>query len=222
MYGFRGFGRGGDCGHGFGFHQMAGHGRFGSGGRGGGRFESRAQAFTERLLGHGDLRYVILSLLEKKASHGYELIKSLEELSSGMYSPSPGAIYPTLTFLEEGGFATTSTEETKKLYTITPEGVALLDENRDFVEAILKKFSKGGEKLSKLKQWMGREEEGPGRSWGDRSSIRRTMHELRHELFHFLDAGKDEKQKLADILEKAVAQIRKLREDVQNDKRGQK
>ena len=59
-----------------------------------------------RLFEHGDLRVVLLALLDKKPSHGYELIKAIEEASSGLYVPSPGVIYPTLTLLEEQDFVT--------------------------------------------------------------------------------------------------------------------
>ena len=53
----------------------------------------------------GDLRFVILSLLEEKPRHGYEIIKALEERFGGTYAPSPGVVYPTLQLLEDQGFA---------------------------------------------------------------------------------------------------------------------
>src|SRR5579872_6788926 len=54
-----------------------------------------------RVFDHGDLRLVIMALLEEKPRHGYEIIKALEERVGEGYSPSPGVIYPTLTLLEE-------------------------------------------------------------------------------------------------------------------------
>ena len=56
---------------------------------------------TRRVFDQGDLRYVLLQLIADKPSHGYELIKAIEEKFGGTYSPSPGIIYPTLTLLEE-------------------------------------------------------------------------------------------------------------------------
>lgn len=165
-----------------------------------------------RLLGHGDLRYVILSLLEEKPRHGYEIIKALEELSSGAYSPSPGSIYPTLTFLEEGGFATATTEQNKKLYTITAEGKILLEENRDFLNMILQRFEMVGERMSRLKHWMGRDEvEEIAKAKSERSSIRGSMHRLKAELFSFTEATKEQKQKVADVIDRAVEEIRKIK-----------
>ena len=54
--------------------------------------------------------------------------------------PSPGIVYPTLTYLEEVGYLTSQPEGAKRLYTITPEGRAHLEENRDFVDAVLERL----------------------------------------------------------------------------------
>jgi DNA-binding PadR family transcriptional regulator len=102
----------------------------GAGGRGrGGR--------PGRMFEQGDLKYVILQLLSEKPRHGYEIIKALEERFGGTYSPSPGAVYPTLTFLEDTGYARTTTEPSgKKVYEITDEGRAYLEQNRGAVSDI--------------------------------------------------------------------------------------
>ena len=106
--------------HGHGERRHA-HGGFGHGGgrfgghRGGGRGGRVARVFD-----HGDLRYVLLHLIAEKPRYGYELIKAIEEQVGGMYSPSPGVIYPTLTLLEELGYLRPETAEgTRKLYSIT-------------------------------------------------------------------------------------------------------
>ena len=39
---------------------------------------------------YGELRLIILDILSRSASHGYELIKEIETLTQGNYSPSPG------------------------------------------------------------------------------------------------------------------------------------
>jgi len=53
-----------------------------------------------KMLGSGDLQLVILVLLSEKPRHGYEIIKAIEEHCSGIYAPSPGVVYPALTYLE--------------------------------------------------------------------------------------------------------------------------
>jgi DNA-binding PadR family transcriptional regulator len=89
-----------------------------------------------RVFDHGDLRFILLSMIAAKPAHGYDLIKALEERMGGGYSPSPGAIYPTLTMLEEQGFAAITAADGKKLYQATAEGEAFLQANQASVEAI--------------------------------------------------------------------------------------
>lgn len=85
----------------------------------------------------GDLKYVILQLLSEKPRHGYEIIKALEERMGGTYSPSPGAVYPTLTMLEDMGYAKETTGDGgKKIYEITSEGLAYLEQNKGAVDEI--------------------------------------------------------------------------------------
>ncbi|HET7566117.1 MAG TPA: PadR family transcriptional regulator [Gemmatimonadaceae bacterium] len=98
-----------------------------------------------RMFEQGDLKYVILQLLDEKPRHGYDIIKALEERSGGTYSPSPGTVYPTLTMLEDMGYARTTTEEGgKKIYEITPEGKAYLAENRSTVNDIFDRIADFG------------------------------------------------------------------------------
>jgi DNA-binding PadR family transcriptional regulator len=96
----------------------------------------------------GDLRWVILKLISEKPSHGYELIKVIEEWTGGAYSPSPGVIYPTLTLLEDLGYAEAlQTEGAKKAYGITEAGVAALVENAEVVDAIFQRITEMAERL---------------------------------------------------------------------------
>jgi DNA-binding PadR family transcriptional regulator len=93
---------------------------FGHGGRGGGR-----------VFGPGDLRLVLLAMIQEKPRHGYELIKELEQKFGGGYAPSPGSIYPTLTLLEElEHVRAVISEGTKRLFEITAQGRAYLHENQ--------------------------------------------------------------------------------------------
>lgn len=98
-----------------------------------------------RVFEQGDLKYVILQMLDEKPRHGYEIIKELEDRCAGAYSPSPGTVYPTLTMLEDLGYATVRTEESgKKIYEITPEGKAYLSENRSTVDDIFERVAEFG------------------------------------------------------------------------------
>jgi DNA-binding PadR family transcriptional regulator len=89
-----------------------------------------------RMFEKGDLKYVILDLLKDKPSHGYEVIRALEERFRGFYSPSPGSVYPTLQMLEDMGYVTATQQDGKKVYAVTDEGRKFLEENRQSVENI--------------------------------------------------------------------------------------
>ena len=99
-----------------------------------------------RMFEQGDLKLVILRLLEEKPRHGYEIIKELESRSGGAYSPSPGTVYPTLTMLEDMGYARAVPEEGgKKIYEITDEGKKHLAEHSTTVNDVFDKFVKFAE-----------------------------------------------------------------------------
>jgi DNA-binding PadR family transcriptional regulator len=118
-------------------HRM-GRGPFGPGGRGGGR-----------VFGPGDLRLVLLALIQAKPRHGYELIKELEQKFGGGYAPSPGSIYPTLTLLEELGHVRAVTSEgTKRLFEITAEGDAYLRENQAALNSALARMEMAARAVS--------------------------------------------------------------------------
>jgi len=92
----------------------------------------RRSRFFER----GDLKYVILDLLKDRPSHGYEVIRALEERSHGFYSPSAGSVYPTLQLLEDMGYVSSAEQEGKKTYAITDEGKAFLVERKENIDKI--------------------------------------------------------------------------------------
>jgi len=133
-HGHRDLRRGGR--HHFGDRDERGEGR--RGGRGEGRHGERVQ----RLFEHGDLRRVLLALVAKKPSHGYELIKAIEEASSGLYVPSPGVIYPTLTLLEEQDFLeAVATGNGRKSYQITEAGKVELAQHQEVVDIIFARLA---------------------------------------------------------------------------------
>ena len=103
----------------------------------GGRHKGGRRPKLGRFFAHGDLRFLILKLIDDKSRHGYEIIKAIEEQVEGAYSPSPGVIYPTLTLLEElDWICGIATEGSKRLYEITSDGSLALEANRTTVEAI--------------------------------------------------------------------------------------
>ena len=125
----------------FRFRNQACHGRHAYG-FAGHRFRERGGGGRRgmRIFDQGDLRFVILKLISEKESHGYDIIRAIEERVGGAYSPSPGVVYPTLNLLEEMGYVTARAEGGKKLFTITNEGRAALAANQASVDGIFRRM----------------------------------------------------------------------------------
>ncbi len=157
-----------------------------------------------RRLASGDLQLLLLALLADRASHGYELIKALEERSDGFYSPSPGMVYPALSWLEDMGYASVATEGVKKLYRITETGRAYLTENRDAADAMLRQLEQVGRKMSRLREVFGAEED----EEADGLELAALRRELREALREKRRSSAEEKSRVLAILRQAVAQIR--------------
>lgn len=118
---------------------MSGRGGRGRGWRGGPFGRHRGGPFGgrgSRMFDSGALRLVVLGLIAEEPRHGYDIIKALESRFQGAYSPSPGAIYPMLQMMEEADLVVSRSEGNKKLYTVTDEGRAYLEENRAELDRI--------------------------------------------------------------------------------------
>ena len=109
------------------------------------RNQFRYWARGERVFQKGDFKILVLDLLRDKPRHGYEIIRDLEDRFNGFYSPSPGAVYPTLQYLEEMGYVTAQTQDGKKIYTVTDAGLAFLSEKQKETDEI----------KAQMKNWWG-------------------------------------------------------------------
>jgi DNA-binding PadR family transcriptional regulator len=182
-------------------------GRFGGfGGRHGGNFGEGGEDLmrARRMLAQGDLRLVALALIAEAPRHGYEIIKLLEEKTADWYSPSPGIVYPTLTYLEEAGYVTASTEGSKKLYTITDEGRSYLESNRDLVNVVLDRLAALGERVNRWRRAARGERE-------DRRTlpplVEAAIDHLRATLSKRLDDDADAEARLVEILVRTDAEL---------------
>jgi DNA-binding PadR family transcriptional regulator len=161
------------------------------------------------MLATGDLRLIALALIAEQPRHGYEIIKVLEEKTAGWYSPSPGIVYPTLTFLEEAGYVTAQAEGAKKLYAITDEGRAHLDENRDFVDAVLERLAALGSKIERVRRRFGRDEDEARGGRGLPTLVRAALEHLREVAGERLEHDADVEAKLVEILARAAQELKK-------------
>lgn len=105
-------------------------------------------------LAQDDLRLVALALIAETPRRGYEIIKLIEEKTAEWYSPAPSIVHPMLTNLAEVGYVT-ATAEPPRLYTITDNGRAYLEENRDLADVVLGRLTALGERVSRWRRAMG-------------------------------------------------------------------
>ncbi|WP_241773078.1 PadR family transcriptional regulator [Erythrobacter sp. SG61-1L] len=178
-------GFGGGWGGGFGWDDFGGG--FGGGGRKGRR---------GRMFAGGELRLVLLSLVADQPRHGYELMKALEELTGGNYSPSPGTLYPTLSLLSDEGMIAESADGdgNRKAFEATDTGRAELAERAEEVEALLKRLAELGD--------AGERQHSP--------ELMRALMNFGGVLKHRVFAGKPDKetmQAIVDIIDEAAKRI---------------
>jgi DNA-binding PadR family transcriptional regulator len=175
-----------------GWRGRRGGGHGGLGRAGGGRGSGRRRMFDA-----GELRLVLLHLMEAQPRHGYDLIREIETRTGGVYTPSPGIVYPTLTMLEElEQIQATASEGSKRAFSLTALGAAHLAEHRGEAEAALAR-------LDALRAEGRPIESGP---------VWRAMQNLKAVLEQRL-TGTPDKQTLfdaADLIDEAARKIERL------------
>jgi DNA-binding PadR family transcriptional regulator len=186
--------------HGFG-HFGRGFMEGGMGGRGFG---------MGRKLASADLQLLILKLLDEKSRYGYEIIKELDERSKGFYVPSPGMVYPALTYLEEIGHATVAADGARKLYSITEPGREHLAKNLSTADELFTQFGRVGERMDRVRRALDAEDGGEEPADNERRGSRelhRARHELKKALMDKWHGSREEQQRIAAILVRAAAEI---------------
>jgi len=204
------------CGRG---HHGPFHGRRGFMGRFGG-FMSGPGMRAARMLASGDLQLIVLALLSEKPRHGYEIIKAIEEHSSGFYSPSPGVVYPALTYLEEVGYTASEQEGAKKLYRITEAGAEHLKKNHQNVDEMLEQLARFGRRMADFRKHYaeqaaeaedlnaetGRQIKSEWRK--AKAEFIEIRDEVRAVLWEKLDSPEEERKRVIAILRRAIEEIR--------------
>jgi DNA-binding PadR family transcriptional regulator len=194
-----------------------GHHPFGHFGRGfmeGGGMGGRGFGMG-RKLSSGDLQLLILKLLDEKSRYGYEIIKDLDERSKGFYVPSPGMVYPALTYLEEIGHATVEAEGAKKLYRITEAGREYLEKNRAVADSMLSELVRISDKMTHIRRFFSgaRGEHAADDETGEAERGSEALYAARRELKAALHAkrrcSREEADRIAEILRRAAAEIAK-------------
>lgn len=201
--------------HAMGRHRQHGEGPGGWGDRFGGPFGGgfgggfgdgdgfgRGRKFTSE-----DLQLMLLVLLAERPSHGYELIKALDARSNGFYSPSPGMVYPALTYLEELGYVSVTLEGNRKRYELSPEGRAYLDDNRERADLILAKLTHFGRKMDMMRRAFAGQDPADETEGGWVRELIEARRALKHALARRTDASPEEQRRIAAILARATREI---------------
>ncbi|HZP77467.1 MAG TPA: PadR family transcriptional regulator [Pseudolabrys sp.] len=160
-----------------------------------------------RMLAQGDIRLIALSLIAEQPRHGYDIIKALEEKTAGWYSPSPGIVYPTLTYLEEAGYVTAESSAAKRLYAITEEGRAYLAENQEFVDAVLARLSKIGDKIARMRRRLGFDESDERDSLSP--LVRGALENIREVTAKRVQESPEQEARVVEILARAADELRR-------------
>ncbi len=162
-----------------------------------GRRRHRGRSRGRPWFGSGDMKYVILRLLQDKPMHGYEVMKALEEQTHGCYRPSPGTVYPTLQWLDDEGLVKAEDREGKKVYVITDAGRQFLEENKSSVEDIFDRIDEMidhlvGDPMPDVNRAVGRVV----------SQVYRSSWRLRKDA--------EKRQKIVEVLEDALKELETL------------
>ena len=149
---------------------------------------------------HGSLRLYLLRLLDEEPRHGYEVIRLLRDRFMGVYSPSPGTIYPRLARLEEEGLVTHDEVDGRKVYRITEAG-------RDELRSRSDELDELEEELSASVSDIVREV---------REDVRQTVRSLREELTW---AARESRRVSRDVASDVRDQARQAREEAREQVR---
>jgi DNA-binding PadR family transcriptional regulator len=156
-----------------------------------------------------DLQLLLLALLAEQPSHGYELIKALDTRSNGFYSPSPGMVYPALTYLEEVGFVTVQAEGNRKRYALNDAGRAHLDSQRERVDLLFARLTHLARKMEFMRRAFAgeapRDTQDEFQGWQPEFVDARLA--LKRALLRKSNAAADEQRRIADILRRATDEI---------------
>ncbi|WP_052130649.1 PadR family transcriptional regulator [Erwinia typographi] len=180
-----------------------GEGRRGPrGGRDDAGHRDRPSFLRGRKFGADELQLLLLSLLKDQASYGYELIKILTDKSGGFYTPSPGVIYPALTYLEDVGYVTVQQEGNRKRYAINEQGEAHLAQNQSVADALMAKLALFASHSDSVNQAMfeHRQPFSP--------LLTQAIHDLRSQLHQYHSSDEATQREIAEILNQALKKMR--------------
>ncbi|KHK92003.1 PadR family transcriptional regulator [Novosphingobium malaysiense] len=152
----------------------------------------------KRLFDQGDLQTLLLALIVEAPRHGYDLIREIEALSGGDYAPSPGVVYPALTYMEESGLiAVVADESSRKSYEATEEGRQQAESDSERAASLKARLTALAQQREKV----------------DPAPVRRAMQALKTAVFDRLNhegADRDLALQIADAIDEATRKIERI------------
>lgn len=162
------------------------------------------------VFGHGRLRLYLLKLLEESPRHGYEVIRLLQDRFLGVYSPSPGTIYPRLARLEEEGLVTHEVVKGKKVYSLTDKGRAELERRMDELAELEEEITASAQEFAREVQ----------------EDVRQTVRSLREELTQasrdMREHGRADKQAWKETARRQKEEWRRTKDEWKHQQRALK
>lgn len=156
-----------------------------------------------RKLTSNELQLLILKQLDTQAAHGYELIKFFEDHSNGIYTPSPGVIYPALTFLHETDKVSVERQGNRKQYHITQEGKDFLEEFKEQASFLWEKLNSIGQHMNEVRDIFSERPMKTKQSF----QLYEARRALKFALREKQNASEEELKRIEEILKKATAEI---------------
>lgn len=167
----------------------------------------------------GLLRYIILEMLNEKPMSGSEIMDKIEKDTQGIWRPSPGSIYPLLTWLQEKGFvkALPRDEGGLKRYELTDEGRRLLKERSKIREKLVEKMASLPLMIPPSSPFFVKAPL-PSKVEGLYTSIRRLFTAFREFMILSREkASKDYVSEVGRILEEAAEKIEAVNKRIRGD-----
>lgn len=168
----------------------------GHGGPGGGGFGGRGR--RRRMFDQSELQVLLLALIAELPRHGYDLIREIESMSDGEYAPSPGVVYPALTYMEEAGLIVASAEEgARKSFAVTDEGRVRVEAEAEKVKELKQRLRALADERDKI----------------DPAPVRRAMQALKMATFERLSGDKVDRDlilQIADAVDEATRKIERI------------
>lgn len=155
-------------------------------------------ARRRRLFDQAELQTLLLSLIVQAPRHGYDLIREIETLSGGEYAPSPGVVYPALTYMEEAGLiAVVADESTRKSFEATEDGCRQAKADAEKVSVLKSRLAALAEQRDRI----------------DPAPVRRAMHALKTAVFDRLSCDSADRElilQIADSIDEATRKIERI------------